>query len=429
MRPSSLPPALVLITSFAAPITALIASTTSPCAAQCGNNLASTSLSDLACSNADFKSTPAGNTFQNCISCQISSTYVDPITRQSDIHWAIYNLRYALSWCLFAYPNNTNSANTINKNVAGTQCSTERACGAFQGAFAYDSLSLNSSSYGFCPSLPAVNVPHCTTCLQVLTDDFYLTNFVVALDASCQQQPMAGTKLFIDGSLFSTTHVNITSPSAAPDSTYNPRDHGLTLAAKAGIGAAALCAMLAMVGFCIIWQGKRRRRRYLAKHQQETGYSDWVKQAVLFPPQQPAGESPGGFSHTPQSQRPLVSAAPWARREDESPASAMGEKVYFSPYTSQYNSPVDVNDQFQTIGREWPVDRKGSVGGSTGVGGQHSSRSRSREKRDRDMENIGDRIELQDVAPVQNAAPVLLHPGHERGRSSHDQDVKNSNVI
>ncbi|KAL2068250.1 hypothetical protein VTL71DRAFT_16348 [Oculimacula yallundae] len=421
MRPSSLAPALVLITSFAAPTTALIASTSSPCAAQCGNSLSSTIGSDIVCTNADFNSTAAGSVYQNCVSCQIASTYVDPITRQSDLHWGIYNLRYALSTCLFGFPN--------KNSVGGTPCTTSTSCGSIQNAFEFDSLSLNSSSYGFCPSLPAATVPHCTQCLQVLTTEFYLTNFVVALDASCQQQPSPGTKLSIDGNLFSTTHVNITSPSGMPTSSYTPGNHGLTLGAKVGIAAGALCGILAIVGFCIVWQGKRRRRRYLMKHQQETGYSDWVKNAVHSPPQ-PTGSSPGGFFDSPQSQRPLVSASPWARREDESPASAMAEKVYFSPYSSQYNSPVDANDQIQTIGREWPIDRKGSVGGSSGVGG-FPSRSRSREKRDRDrdMESIGDRIELQNVAPFQHAAPVLLHPGNGRGRALGDQDVRNGNVI
>lgn len=95
----------------------------------------------------------------------------------------------------------------------------------------------------------------------------------------------------------------------------------------------------------------------------------------------------------------------------------MGEKVYFSPYSSQYNSPVDANDQFQHIGpgRDWPIDRKGSVGGSSGV------RSRSREKR----EPLGDRIEMQ------NVAPVLLHPGNGRGRpiTLTEEDAKNGHAV
>jgi len=138
MRPSIFAPALVLITSFAPSATALKASTSSPCAAQCGNELGSTSGSDIVCANSDYKSAAAGIVFSTCVSCQLASQYVDPVTKQSDLHWAICkylckihrqsknklltfqstidNLRYAVSWCLFGYPD--------NKNVAGTPCTT-----------------------------------------------------------------------------------------------------------------------------------------------------------------------------------------------------------------------------------------------------------------------------------------------------------------
>lgn len=89
MRHSALAPALVLITPFASTTIALQASTSSPCASQCGNNLGSTDGSDMACSNADFKSTDVGMVYQSCISCQVQSKYVDPITNQPDLHWAI----------------------------------------------------------------------------------------------------------------------------------------------------------------------------------------------------------------------------------------------------------------------------------------------------------------------------------------------------
>lgn len=89
MRPSFLAPALVLITSFAPSTTALKASTSSPCAAQCGNELGSTAGSDVVCSNADYKALAPGVVFQTCISCQLESQYVDPVTKQSDLHWAI----------------------------------------------------------------------------------------------------------------------------------------------------------------------------------------------------------------------------------------------------------------------------------------------------------------------------------------------------
>ncbi|KAI9049209.1 hypothetical protein LZ554_007056 [Drepanopeziza brunnea f. sp. 'monogermtubi'] len=398
MRSSIFKPTLVLITSFASTTSALLASTSSPCASQCGNTLDNTSGSDIACSNAEFKSTDAGTVFENCISCQVRSNYVDPVTKESDLHWAIYNIRYAVSWCLFGYPN--------NENVISTPCTTSMSCGLLEAGFVYDSLSSNASTYGFCALVPAIDVPKCTSCLRIQTSESYLTNFVTALDAACQQQPIPGNTINIEGSLFSTTLVNITTGSARPASTYTPDNHALTLEAKVGIAVGGLVALLSISGFCIVWRGKRRRRRFLLKHQQETGYADWLvqKRSAFMSPQMP---SPGGFFDSPQSQRPLVSSQPWARpgQDEESPASGMGEKVYFSPYSSQYSSPTDANDRFESSGssREWPVDRKSSIGGSSGV------RSRSREKH----EPVAEIIEMQ------NVAPVLLHPGHGRGAASH----------
>ena len=128
------------------------------------------------------------------------------------------------------------------------------------------------------------------------------------------------------------------------------------------------------------------------------------------------------FHDSPVSQRPLVREHPWSQPtsavQEESPASAFGEKAYFSPYSSQYSSPVSAHDQMQPMGREWPMDRKGSIGGTiAGLG-----RSKSTEKRPI-AEEEGDRIEMQNVspiqshvAPMQNAAPVLLHPPNGRGR-------------
>lgn len=209
--------------------------------------------------------------------------------------------------------------------------------------------------------------------------------------------------------MFSTTFVNITTPSATPFSTNSHPTGGLTLGAKVGIAVSVILVFLGTTGFCIVWNGRRRRRKALAKHQQETGYATWLaeQQAIDRDPAPDMSKlgniSAGGFHDSPQSQQPLFPGPTWGTpaREDESPASVMGERVYLSPYSSQYSSPVSAHDQVQAVGREWPVDQKGSIGGSShGIG-----RSRSTEKREL---KDADRIELQ------NVAPVLLHPGNGR---------------
>jgi len=181
-------------------------------------------------------------------------------------------------------------------------------------------------------------------------------------------------------------------------------------------------AVLCVVGFCIVWNGRRRRRRILAQHQKETGYADWIAEHQQFgnleqPPSMSGGDmSAGGFHDSPQSQRPLFQGQPWgapAFSQEESPV----EKVYFSPYSSQYNSPVSGNDQIQAVGREWPIDRKGSVAGSlSGLGRNWGTDKKT-------VEPEGDKFEMQ------NVAPVLLHPGNGRESGLTEDDARRGKAL
>lgn len=98
--------------------------------------------------------------------------------------------------------------------------------------------------------------------------------------------------------------------------------------------------------------------------------------------------------------------------------SAVGEKAYFSPYSSNYSSPVSASDQAQAAAaREWPKEGKGSF---SGLG-----RSRGGDEADREE---GDRIEMQ------NVPPVLLHPGHGRGAAPYlpglgEEDMRKGNAM
>jgi len=393
MRPSLAIPSLYILTTIIHSALALQALLSSPCAVQCGNVLESTSGNDIVCQDSGYTSS-AGTIYQSCLSCQLSSTYVDPSTKQTDLQWALYNLRYAISWCLWGYPNNT--------DVGDTPCITSTACAPLQGAIEFDSLSSNASEYGYCALLNTISVPKCLACLSVQSADFYLTNFLTALEAACNQQPPSGSTISIQGSLFSTTTMNITSPSLSAGSTYTPSSGGLSLGAKIGIIVAGILVILGIAGFCIVWRGRRRRQRFLAKHQQESGYTDWLAARHTSPPM-----TNGEFYDSPQSQRPLNSTHPWGKREDESPASAMGEK-HFSPYSSHYSSPVSAHDHIQggTAAQDLPLDRKGSLGGR------------------KEKETESETFEMQAVAPV------LMHPGNGRGgRGMGEEDARSGRAL
>ncbi|KAN0098219.1 hypothetical protein V8E51_013882 [Hyaloscypha variabilis] len=127
--------------------------------------------------------------------------------------------------------------------------------------------------------------------LTVTQNQLYLNNFVITLNGACQQQPVAGKVVSLQGSLFSTTQVNITSPSAAAtgtsssSTTYSsssstisaqPQNQtqlsgGLSTGAKAGIGVGVSLGVLLTAGFgaAIFWWGKRSERHNQKKQGNE----------------------------------------------------------------------------------------------------------------------------------------------------------------
>lgn len=391
-----------------------------------------------------------------------------------------------MSWCLFGFPQNA--------DVEGSPCVTRydfhirrrfshltsdsTACGGMEPAIEFGQLSQDVDEYGYCPTFTNASDPtgpaiaKCNGCLLAqnnvgqnylnncmlitalpqMNDDADLTVFT-ALDAGCIQQPAANSTISIVGNIFSTQQVNITTPKPA-EGAFVP-SKGLSLGAKIGIAIGAIVLALIVAGFCIIWNGKRRRRAALRERQRESGVDeDWSKynnfneQHVGGVPSMmhatpPMGAMRGGqeFFDSPDSQFPLThQQPPWAsggRQENESPASAFGEKVYFSPYSSTYNSPISAHDHIPPIARDWPaVERKGSIQDSTPVGrdwgvdrkgsvqsGPGRVRSRSREKKEMGHENGA--IEMQDV-PV-----ILQQPTHGRPTSGGltEADAKRGSAV
>lgn len=102
--------------------------------------------------------------------------------------------------------------------------------------------------------------------------------------------------------------------------------------------------ILFIAGCCIIWRGKRKRRAFLRNYEAKQGRSKgWPS------PIQTSGMKE--VSDTPLSQRPL-------RAWDDSPMSQQSDQAfpgrYFSPYSSQYNSPVSASDAV-LFGQQWPA--------------------------------------------------------------------------
>ncbi|KAF6819776.1 lpxtg-domain-containing protein [Colletotrichum sojae] len=380
----------------------------SPCETLCGNVLDATTKDDVVCRD-DSYSTAAGSVYQNCVSCELMSDYATET--QTDTQWLLYNLRYAVSYCLFGFPE--------NPNVGSSPCLTRTACEPLQNAIKYNNLASNGTEYDYCTDWNSGQVASCGACLRAGTDH-YLTNFITILDAGCQQKPDPGQTISVEGSPFSKTRVNITDPT--PTNTYVPNyDNGpISLGGKVGIAIGGILLILAVAGFCVVWNGKRRRRAFLKKLEmkQKGPASGW-----------PTPLNTAGINGTPLSQRPLRSwdDTPNSSRPtqgwDESPLSPQGEKQfprYFSPYSSQYNSPVSGNE---AQNMQWPIGDASNaqprqtqeigiaLGGDdpTEQGWQESStkgkgRSESYELREVDAD--------WDPRQRHPSPPVLQHPAH-----------------
>ncbi|KAJ9143725.1 Lpxtg-domain-containing protein [Pleurostoma richardsiae] len=304
--------------------TALLVAPASPCGTYCGNVLTSTTGSEITCDESQY-SASAGVVFESCTNCELSSTYSSQ--GQTDLQWLLYNLRFAISWCVFGDPG--------NKNAGDNPCITGPACGPLKDALEWENFTTSTGAYDYCNSWVSVQVPKCSACLTA-GDEHYLNNFLTMLDAGCQQEPSVGSTLSVKGSPFSTVPMNITSPSASPSYASIATDSGpISLAGKVGIAVGGFVFLLFLAGFCVVWNGKRRRRAFLRRlemRQKQPGPS-WAPQGGLVNPRN------AELHDTPLSQKPLRS---W----DDSPISAGSEAPrYFSPYVSLHNSPVSASDQ------------------------------------------------------------------------------------
>lgn len=253
--------------------------------------------------------------------------------------------------------------------------------------------------------------------------DPLLVAVITVLQAGCEQRPAPGIGLGLEGDVFSPDYVKVTAPS--PTAAVNPDwfDNGpLNLNAKVGIAFGGLVFLLAVLGCAIVLNGKRRRRAYLRKLEAKYAQRGW-------PTPNGQGEKPGapmsqrrpsrGWDDTPVSQRPL-------RGWDDSPMTVSTENAYpryFSPYSSQYTSPVSARDSPST---RMPLTALGitqdiGVALGDGPGAQSTalwSGGRQEAYEMHHVDSAGSSRTREDAGITRVEAPVLCHPGFGRASNS-----------
>ncbi|KAI8958640.1 hypothetical protein F5Y11DRAFT_31912 [Daldinia sp. FL1419] len=309
---------------------ALMVADGSPCGTKCGNVLSSTTDDMIVCEDSAYSATSSGQVYQACVGCESTSSYATPNGAQnkSDLQYMLYNMRYAVNLCLF--------------DAATNPCITSFACGNIQQAIQYGNLTSSSSIYGYCDKWTDYNLDKCHDCLASSPNSNYLSNYISILDGACRLRLEPPATLPLQGNIFSTDLVNVTDPTPtatfAPPGLQGPLDTG----AIAGIVVGGLVVLLAIVGCGIVLNGKRRRKAYLRRREQTT--KNW-----------PSAQGGGDMFETPISQKPL-------RGWHDSPISASTQTAfppYFSPYSSQYNSPISAVEGPNMV---WPAEKPHNIG-------------------------------------------------------------------
>jgi hypothetical protein len=255
---------LFLLAFFPILVAALQVTPNSPCSAVCLDapdldesdpESSNTFPEDITCRDGDFATKPAGQKFQRCLTCLQDSSHA--VGHESDQKWFFYNLRFAFDYCVLGFPNAT--------DIESSPCVTSEACGRIEDALKDGILEpAHAQPYGYCDvddgaMMSAPVVENCLACVRASSSSYYISNFLTAIQAGCEQQPAAGITVGLSDTVFTSQPITIVLPkSSTSDDSSNST--ALSTPVIAGIAIGAAVAFLLAAG-CIYMQIRKRKNR------------------------------------------------------------------------------------------------------------------------------------------------------------------------
>ncbi|KAI1776293.1 hypothetical protein F4818DRAFT_375886 [Hypoxylon cercidicola] len=218
----------------------------------------STNSSDIVCNDEEYTTTASGIRFKSCVECLQESHAVSG--EENDISWYLYNLRYSVDVCLYSFPN------TSNSKAISSPCDIDYGCRPLRKALEAGSLnSDNGTQLDYCTAdggaFSGSQLHDCIQCFRSSSSQFYMSNFLTALQAGCEQKPQAGNLIGLSGSLFTQFQVNITAaPQNQTASSNNTSNTTMTTGAIVGIVVGATLLLLGGLG--LFWAYHRKQKYY-----------------------------------------------------------------------------------------------------------------------------------------------------------------------
>ncbi|KAG7125983.1 hypothetical protein HYQ44_001023 [Verticillium longisporum] len=259
MAPRHIAQALGLL-SLASSVLSLYVTPESDCAALClgsanetiSSTEASISASDIACRDAEYSSSSSGIRYRNCIDCLSKSQETDG--EESDLQWMLYNMRYALNTCLFDESTAVNSPCIINY-----------ACEPLEDALRTGLTTPGEQNFDYCTADEGAFSKKwhwsCVSCLKSSGTQVYLSNFLQALKAGCEQKPELGDVLTMRGEIFSKTLLNITVTNTTLPGEGGADSSTMTTGTLVGIGVGGGLGLLGAIALTVACCRRRKKRK------------------------------------------------------------------------------------------------------------------------------------------------------------------------
>ncbi|KAK3377796.1 hypothetical protein B0H63DRAFT_225953 [Podospora didyma] len=325
-KPTTTSTLFTLLLIFTTLASALQVTPNSPCASICMDSpdldksdpkSSNTKNKDITCMDAAYASV-AGTQWKSCMSCLQTSTFSQGL--ETDQMWFLYNMRYAVSYCIFGFPNAV--------GVGSTPCSTSTACGPLQAGMQHGIQNpSNMSTYSYCyaggdDTMEVRNYEKCTACVSAEGHTEYLANYVVALEAGCKQQPPPGRVVGLSGTVFVSETITIVDP----DTLNSDSHHGPALSTTVIVGIVVAIVAIILIISGVLFVCLRRRRNKRARGTDKQEFYDRIRhqrQSSLSFQCQTHMASP---RHRPGAEEPLptqddMADAPWPLTQDVRDAS------------------------------------------------------------------------------------------------------------
>ncbi|KAI5865649.1 hypothetical protein GGS23DRAFT_436906 [Durotheca rogersii] len=237
----------------------------SPCADICLNNAdgatpspatSSTNSSDIVCDDQEYSTTARGAKFKSCVECLQGSNAVSG--KDDDISWYLYNVRYAVGVCAYGFPG-------ANKTTS-SPCDIDYACRPLKTALETGNLnSSNGTQLDYCTAdggaFSSSLLGDCIQCFRSSATEYYLSNFLTALEAGCKQRPQPGELIGLQGTLFARLPIKVVEPpqNATGPASGDASRAGMTTGAIVGIAVGATLLLLGGTGLFFIYYRKQKR--------------------------------------------------------------------------------------------------------------------------------------------------------------------------